>query len=79
MTDIVERLGRQYDEWNNPPSPELPEGAGILLEAKAEVERLRAALEEIEMASFPLERESVRVLCVPIGAWDNAMRALESK
>lgn len=41
MTDIVERLRNQFTEWNNPPSPELPEGAEVVIEAAAEIERLR--------------------------------------
>jgi len=40
-SDIVERLRATYTVWNNPPSPELPEGAGVMLEAAAEIERLR--------------------------------------
>ena len=48
MIDIVERLRAQYDAWNNPPSPELPDGADVALEAADEITRLRATLQNME-------------------------------
>lgn len=44
MTDTADRLRRLYNTWNNPPSPELPEGAGLLLEAADEIDRMRTAI-----------------------------------
>lgn len=49
MADIVKRLRTQYDAWNNPPSPELPDGAGLALEAADEIEKLR---KDLSMAVF---------------------------
>jgi hypothetical protein len=47
MGDLVERLRATYTRWNNPPSPELPTGAGVCLEAADEIARLREALRQI--------------------------------
>lgn len=42
--DIAKDLRDTYTRWNNPPSPELPEGAGVLLRAADEIERLHYEL-----------------------------------
>lgn len=42
--DLPARLRAQYNAWNNPPYPELPEGAGCVLEAADYIKRLREAL-----------------------------------
>ena len=44
--DITKRLRDTFDRWNNPPSPELPDGAGVLLEAADAIELLRTALRQ---------------------------------
>lgn len=44
MSDIAARLRRHFDALNNPPSPELPDGSEIILEAATEIERLRVEL-----------------------------------
>lgn len=54
--DLPARLRAQYNASNNPPSPELPEGAGCLLEAADEIERLRSSLTEIrDMGVFGVD------------------------
>lgn len=54
--NLPARLRAQYNAWNNPPSPELPEGAGCLLEAADEIERLRSSLTEIrDMGVFGVD------------------------
>ena len=43
------------------------------------IAELEAALDEINGASFPMSKArdgSVQTMCVPIGAWENAMRFL---
>lgn len=37
---LVERLRRTYNDWNNPPSYGLPDGADVLLDAADTIERL---------------------------------------
>lgn len=44
MTNTPDRLRHLYNIWNNPPSPELPEWAGLLLEAADEMDRMRTAI-----------------------------------
>ena len=44
--DIAAKLRDTYTRWNNPPSPELPEGAEVLLVAADEIERLNADLKK---------------------------------
>jgi hypothetical protein len=46
--DLVERLRGTYTSLNNPPSDGLPDGAGVVLEAADEIERLRSALQSAE-------------------------------
>lgn len=44
---IAKRLRHTFDRWNNPPSPELPDGAGVLLEAAEIMEtRMKTTPEE---------------------------------
>jgi len=40
------RLRALHKKWNNPPSPELPDGAELLLEAADEIDALVRALGE---------------------------------
>lgn len=45
--DLVKRLRAAYSRWSNPPSPELPDGARIVLEAADRIEQLEAALRDV--------------------------------
>lgn len=78
MTDIVERLKSEQVVSRSRGDKECDdvcgEAANEIERLRADNTRLRAALDEINMASFPLTGS---VWCAPIGAWDNAMRALE--
>ena len=44
MSDLSERAREIFNSWNNPPSPELPKGAGIVLELAERIAELEAAL-----------------------------------
>ena len=57
MSDIVERLRDAYTAWNNPPSDALPRGAGVMLEAADEIERLREENERHEAAYAEIYRD----------------------
>ncbi len=49
---------------------------------EARIAELEEALDEIQSAAFPLSTArngNVETMCVPIGAWDNAMRFIEVK
>ena len=61
MSDIVERLGAFYASMNSPPSPGLPDGAGVVLEAKAEIERLKGAYESVAIERRELETDLLKL------------------
>jgi len=44
---ISERLRELYSIWNNPPSPELPDGASLLLNAAEHIDTLQSMLTEL--------------------------------
>jgi len=51
----------------------------LVKKREARIAELEAALDEIRGAAFPLStaRNGLHeTMCVPIGAWDNAMRAI---
>jgi hypothetical protein len=65
MTDLTSRIADDaerfiklleatYTAWNNPPSPELPEGASCLPGAAALIRRMAARIEELEKALEPI-------------------------
>lgn len=59
-----------------------PATGGIVPEMQARMAALEAALDEIQGAAFAMSRAangSVQTMCVPIGAWENAMRLLEPR
>jgi len=47
MSDLSERAREIFNSWNNPPSPELPKGAGIVLELAERIAELEAALKNL--------------------------------
>lgn len=58
---------------------ELPGDSVELVAALRRIAELEGALDEINGAAFPMSKAvngSVQTMCVPIGAWENAMRFL---
>ena len=64
MGDTVKELRDTYTRWNNPPSPELPEGAGVCLRAADEIEAYREIMDN--------HRRLVRELDVALNGEDGA-------
>ena len=89
MSDVVERLRGAYHAWNNPPSDALPKGAGAVLEAADEIERLNENLRRcdvdlshsdalLEKAEAEIERLRERVHYAEGTADANIARANEA-
>ena len=58
---------------------ELPGDSVELVAALRRIAELEAALDEIYGAAFPMSKAAngrVETMCVPTGAWENAMRFL---
>lgn len=49
---LIARLHETYTEWNNPPSDELPEGAGIVLEAAERIATLESEISQLRDGSI---------------------------
>lgn len=48
MSELVKEARETYTRWDNPPSPELPDNAGIVLRLANRIEELEAGLREAE-------------------------------
>ncbi len=58
---------------------DLEVGPNMVRFYRERIAKLEAALDEIRGASFEMSRAAngtVQTMCVPIGAWDNAMRSI---
>ena len=54
--------------------------ASVVPELRARIAELEAALDELRGHAYPMSRGAnggVTTMCVPIGAWENAMRFIE--
>jgi hypothetical protein len=57
MRDLLsKRLREHFNNLNSPPSPELPPGSGIILEAATELMFIRAELYRAQKSSESIDR-----------------------
>lgn len=80
--DIVERAKAIYNTWNNPPSPELPENGGIVMEMAMEITRLREQLAETQAECIALQNRMDEQVTSWKAEWlatENARQLLENQ